>query len=165
MRARLEKLRSEVKECEKTAFQEALARKARNAEIERQIAKVSNSWGTSFRSISPDESFTEDSGWIDKTETLENSAKSNIAVSVHSKSENAVKLVHEGEFSAPMRDSKPLTEADDQTDRNDRTKAECSRTEHVDEEQHHNQTWMLKTKEPRSSSQRNAYRTGQKQSL
>ena len=43
MRARLEKLRREVKECEKTAFQEALARKARNAEIERQIAKVSNS--------------------------------------------------------------------------------------------------------------------------
>ena len=35
-----------------------------------------------------------------------------------------MKLVHEGEFSAPMRDSKPLTEADDQTDRNDRTKAE-----------------------------------------
>ena len=57
-------------------------------------------------------------------ETAENGAKSNIVVSVHSKSENAGKLVHEGRFSAPMRDSKPLTKADEQADRNDRTKAE-----------------------------------------
>ena len=53
-----------------------------------------------------------------------NGAKSNIVVSVHSKSGNAGKLVHEAMFSAPMRYSKLLTEADEQADRNDRTKAE-----------------------------------------
>ena len=113
MRARLAKLRREVKEScerlEKIAFQEALARKAKIAEIERQIAKVSNSRGSSLQSISPvgspDDNLTKDSGCTDITETAENGAKSNFVVSVHSKSENAVKLVHEGKFSAPMRDS------------------------------------------------------------
>ena len=41
--ARLEKLRHEVNESERVAFQETLARKSRIAEIERQITKVSNS--------------------------------------------------------------------------------------------------------------------------
>ena len=53
MQVRLEKLRREVKESEKAAFQEELARKARIAEIERQIAKVSNSCGSSLRNVSP----------------------------------------------------------------------------------------------------------------
>ena len=51
-----------------------------------------------------------------ETETVEDGAKSNIALSVHLKSENAVKLVHEGKFSALRRDSKPPTEADEQAD-------------------------------------------------
>ena len=55
MQARLEKLRREVKEScerlEKVAFQEALAHKARIAEIESQIAKISNSCGSSLRNI------------------------------------------------------------------------------------------------------------------
>ena len=128
MQARLKKLRREVKESEKVAFQEALARIARIVEIERQIAKVSNSCGSSLRRNSlvgsPDENLTKDSGCMVKTKTAENGAKSNIVVSVHSKSENAVKLVHEGKFSAPVRDSKPLTKANEQVDRNDRTKTE-----------------------------------------
>ena len=61
---------------------------------------------------------------MDIAEAAENGAKYNIVVSVHSKSENAGTLVHEGKFSAPLRVSKPLTEADEETDRNDRTKAE-----------------------------------------
>ena len=51
-----------------------------------------------------------------ETETVEDGAKSNIALSVHLKSENAVKLVHKGKFSAHRRDSKPPTEADEQAD-------------------------------------------------
>ena len=47
---------------------------------------------------------------MDVTETAENGAKSNIVVSVHSKSENAGKLVHKRKFPAPMRDSKLLIE-------------------------------------------------------
>ena len=65
-----------AKEMEKAAFQEALARKARIAEIERLLAKVSNSCESSFRSISPVDSFTEDSRLMDKTETTENGAES-----------------------------------------------------------------------------------------
>ena len=65
---------------------------------------------------------TKDSGWIDKTETSASGTKSNVALSVHSESENTVKLVHKGKFSAPMRDSKPLAEADGQAGWNDRTK-------------------------------------------
>ena len=96
IQARLEKRRREVESCErlgKVAFQEALPRKARIAEIERQIAKVSNSCGSSLRSISPvgspDDKLTKDSGCMDVTEISENGAKSNIVVSVHSKPKNA----------------------------------------------------------------------------
>ena len=112
LQTRIEKLKREAKEIEKAAFQEALARKARIAEIERQIAKVSNSCESSLRSISPvgspGDNLTKDSGSIDKRKTAENGAKSNIVVSVHSKSDNAMKLVHKGKFSAHMKDSKPL---------------------------------------------------------
>ena len=124
----LKKQEEMVERLDKVAFQEALARKATIAEIERQIAKVSNSCGSSLRSISPvgsqDDNLTKDSGCMDITETAEYGAKSNIVVTIPSKSENAGKLVHEGKFSAPMRDSTPLTEADEEADWNDRTKAE-----------------------------------------
>ena len=70
---------------------EVLARKARIAYIEREMAEASSSQGR----ISPVDSFTEYSGWMDRSETTENGTKSNIAVSVHSTSENAVKLVQE----------------------------------------------------------------------
>ena len=72
--------------------------------------------GTSFRIISPVDSCTEDSGWMDKSETVKNGHKSNIAVSVHSTPGDAVKLVHEGKFSAPRKDSKPPTEAGERAD-------------------------------------------------
>ena len=103
---------------------EQRARKARIAGKEREIAEVSRSHGTSFPSVSSVDSFTEDSRCMDETETVEDGAKSNIALSVHSKSENAVKLVHEGKFSALRRDSKPPTEVDQQADRKDRTNAD-----------------------------------------
>ena len=119
LQTRLKKLKREAIEREIADLHEELARKARIAEKERQIAEATCSQGTSFQSIASVESFTEDSRWTDKTETAENGTKSNIALSVHLKSENAVKLVHEGKFSALKRDSKPPTEADEQAD--DRT--------------------------------------------
>ena len=119
LQTRLEKLKREAIQMEKADLHEQLARKARIAEKEREIAEVSSSQGTSFPSVSSVDSFTEDSRCMAETETVEDGAKSNIALSVHLKSENAVKLVHEGKFSALRRDSKPPTEADEQAD--DRT--------------------------------------------
>ena len=119
LQTRLEKLKREAIQMEIADLHEQLARKARIAEKEREIAEVSSSQGTSFPSVSSVDSFTEDSRCMSETETVEDGAKSNIALSVHLKSENAVKLVHEGKFSALRRDSKPPTEADEQAD--DRT--------------------------------------------
>ena len=116
LQTRLEKLKREAIQLEIADLHEQLARKARIAEMEREIAEVSSSQGTSFPSVSSVDSFTEDSRCMAETETVEDGAKSNIALSVHSKSENAVKLVHEGKFSALRRDSKPPTEADEQAD-------------------------------------------------
>ena len=116
LQTRLEKLKREAIQMEIADLHEQLARKARIAEKEREIAEVSSSQGTSFPSVSSVDSFTEDSRCMAETETVEDGAKSNIAVSVHLKSENAVKLVHEGKFSAHRRDSKPPTEADEQAD-------------------------------------------------
>ena len=124
LQTRLEKLKREAIQMEIADLHEQLARKARIAEKEREIAEVSSSQGTSFPSVSSVDSFTEDSRCMDETETIEDGAKSNIALSVHSKSENAVKLVHEGKFSALRRDSKPPIEADEQADRKDRTNAD-----------------------------------------
>ena len=109
---------------------EKLARKARIAEIEREMSEASISQGTSFLSIAAVDSFTEAKVCMDKSETVENGHKSIIPVSVHSTPENAVKLVHEGKFSAPRRDSKTPTEADERTDWKDRCKADdgaCSK--------------------------------------
>ena len=119
LQTRLEKLKREAIQMEIADLHEQLARKARIAEKEREIAEVSSSQGTSFPSVSSADSFTEDSRCMAETETVEDGAKSNLAVSVHLKSQNAVRLVHEGKFSALRRDSKPPTEADEQAD--DRT--------------------------------------------
>ena len=116
LQTRLEKLKREAIQMEIADLHEQLARKARIAEKEREIAGVSSSQGTSFPSVSSVDSFTEDSRCMAETETVEDGAKSNIALSVHLKSENAVKLVHEGKFSALRRDSKSSTEADEQAD-------------------------------------------------
>ena len=116
LQIRLEKLKREAIEMEIADLHEQLARKARIAEKEREIAGVSSSQGTSFPSVSSTDSFREDSRCMAETETVEDGAKSNIALSVHLKSENAVKLVHEGKFSALRRDSKPPKEAEEQAD-------------------------------------------------
>ena len=116
LQTRLEKLKREAIQMEIADLHEQLARKARITEKEREIAEVSSSQGTSFPSVSSVDSFTEDSRCMAETETVEDGAKSNIALSVHLKSENAVKLVHEGKFSAHRRDSKSPTEADEQAD-------------------------------------------------
>ena len=118
LQTRLKKLKREAIEREIADLHEELARKARIAEKEREIAGVSSSQGTSFPSISSTDSFTEVSRCMDKTKTAD------IALSVHLKSENAVKLVHKGKFSAHRRDSKPPTEADEQADRKDSTNAD-----------------------------------------
>ena len=124
LQTRLEKLKREAIQMEIADLHEQLARKARIAEKEREIAEVSSSQGTSFPSVSLVDSLTEDSRCMAETETVGDGAKSNIALPVHLKSENAVKLVHEGKFSALRRDSKPPTEADEQADRKDRTNAD-----------------------------------------
>ena len=116
LQTRLEKLKREAIQMEIADLHEQLARKAREAEKEREIAEVWSSQGTSFPSVSSTDSFTEDSRCMAETETVEDGAKSNIALSVHLKSENAVKLVHKGKFSPHRRDSKPPTEADEQAD-------------------------------------------------
>ena len=90
LQTRLEKLKREAIQMEIADLHEQLARKARIAEKEREIAEVSSSQGTSFPSVSSVDSFTEDSRCMAETETVEDGAKSNIALSVHLKSENAV---------------------------------------------------------------------------
>ena len=115
LQTRLEKLKREAIQMEIADLHEQLARKARIAEKEREIEEASSRQGSSVRSVSSVDSFTEVSRCMDKTETAD------IALSVHSKPENAVKLVHEGKFSALRRDSKPPTEADEQADRKDST--------------------------------------------
>ena len=82
LQARLEKLAREAKQLEGGAkekeiadLHEQLARKARIAGKGREIAEASSSQGTRFRSISPVISFTEDSGWMNKTKTVENGAR------------------------------------------------------------------------------------------
>ena len=109
---------------------EELFRRAKIPENETELAKVSSSRGTGFRCISQDDSFTEDSRWMDKSETVENGAKSIFAGSVQSTPENAVKIVHEGKFSTPMRDSKPPTKIIGQDDWKDKVKADNGACRH-----------------------------------
>ena len=78
LQTRLEKLRREANEVkiaslqdEMVGLQEEMARKVKIAEKELQMAQVSSSGGSSFRSISPvgtpDDNLTKVSGWMDKT--------------------------------------------------------------------------------------------------
>ena len=71
---------TQLKQKEIADLQEELARKAKIAEKEIEMAKVSSSCGSSFRSVSPvgtqDDNLTKVSGWMDKTEETENVASS-----------------------------------------------------------------------------------------
>ena len=82
-----EKLEREAKQLEREAnekeiadLQEEVAREARIADKEVEMAKVSIVCGSSFRSISPvetpDDNLTKVSDWKDKTEEAENVASS-----------------------------------------------------------------------------------------
>ena len=93
-----------------------MARKAKIAEKEIEMAKVSSSCGSSFRSISPvetpDDNLTKVSDWMDKTEKAENVAS---AINVPSVSQQTsvsapmitVQSMHEGQCSALVRNLKP----------------------------------------------------------
>ena len=80
LQSRLEKLGRETKqkEMEIADLQGEVARKARIAEKEIELAKFSSSCSTSLRSISPvespDDNLTKVSDWMDKTEEAENVA-------------------------------------------------------------------------------------------
>ena len=96
-------------------LQEEMARKAKNAEKELEMAQVSNSGGSSFRSVStvgtPDDNLTKVSGWMDKTEETENVASSiNVPFVRQQTSVSApvitVRSTHGGQCSAQVRDLK-----------------------------------------------------------
>ena len=117
---RLEKLRREANEVkiaslqdEMVSLQEEMARKAKIAEKELQMAQVSSSDGSSFRSISPvgtpDDNLTKVSGWMDKTEEAENVASQINVPSVYQQTSVSapvitVQSMHEGQCSALVRD-------------------------------------------------------------
>ena len=69
LQARLEKLEQEAIQKEIADLHEELAPKYRIAVKEREIAEAPSSQGTSFRSNSPVDSFTEESGCMEKSET------------------------------------------------------------------------------------------------
>ena len=102
-------LEREAKEMEITDFQEEAARKARIGEKEIEMAKVSSSCGSSFRSISPvetpDDNLTKVSDWMDKTEEAENVATSINVPSVYQQTSVSapvitVQSMHGGQCSA-----------------------------------------------------------------
>ena len=132
LQSRLEKLKRAATQREIADLHADLFRKAGTAEIERKLAEASSSQGTSFRSIPPVDSFTEDSGWMDKSETAENGAKSIIALSKHSTPKISVKsspcLGETRNFQ-----QKPLGKVIGKTEQK-------LITEHADKEQHLNQT-------------------------
>ena len=93
-----------------------MARRARIAEKEIEMAKVSSSCGSSFRSISPfetpDDNLTKVSGWMDKTEEAENVASPINVPSVYQQTSVSapvitVQSMHGGQCSALVRDLKP----------------------------------------------------------
>ena len=87
LQSRLEKLRRNAEQNEIADLQEKLARKAKIAEKEIEMAKVPSSCGSSFRSISPvetpDDNLTKVSDWMDKTEEAENVASTTNVPSVY----------------------------------------------------------------------------------
>ena len=111
-----------------------MVRKAKLAKKEIEMAIVSKSCGSSFRSISPvgipDDDLTKDSEWMDKTETAQNGVESISALSGQPKPKKSEKSQNEGTFSAGERESKPSenssnpTEAVEKDDRNDRTRVD-----------------------------------------
>ena len=123
LQTRLEKLRREANEVkiaslqdEMVSLQEEMARKAKIAEKELQMAQVSSSDGSSFRSISPvgtpDDNLTKVSGWMDKTEEAENVASQINVPSVYQQTSVSapvitVQSMHEGQCSALVRDLNP----------------------------------------------------------
>ena len=116
LQRRLEKLEREAKEKEIADLREEVARKARIAEKEIEIAKASSSCGSSLRSISPvetpDDNLTKVSDWMDKTEEVENVASTINVPSVYQQTSVSapvitVQSMHEGQCSALVRDLKP----------------------------------------------------------
>ena len=118
LQSRLEKLGRETKqkEMEIAYLQGEVARKARIAEKEIELAKFSSSCGTSFRSISPvgtpDDNLTKVSGWMDKTEEAENVASQINVPSVYQQTSVSAPVItvqstHGGQCSAQVRDLKP----------------------------------------------------------
>ena len=120
---RLQKLRREANEVKIASLQdemvgllEEMARKAKIAEKELQMAQVSSSGGSSFRSISPvgtpDDNLTKVSDWMDKTEEAENVASAIAVPSVYQQTSVStpvitVQSMQGGQCSALVRDLKP----------------------------------------------------------
>ena len=118
LKSRLEKLGRETKqkEMEIADLQGEVARKARIAEKEIELAKFSNSCGTSLRSISPvespDDNLTKVSDWMDKTEEAENVASPINVPSVYQQTSASapvitVRSTHEGQRSGLVGNLKP----------------------------------------------------------
>ena len=122
LQKRLEKLEREAKQLEREAkekeiadLQEEVARRARIAEKEIEIAKVPSSCGSSFRSISPvetpNDNLTKVSDWMDKTKEAKSAAASiNVPPGYQQTSISApvitVRSTHGGQGSAQVRDLK-----------------------------------------------------------
>ena len=127
LQTRLEKLRREANEVkiaslqdEMVGLQEEMARKAKIAEKELQMAQVSSSGGSSFRSISPvgtpDDNLTKVSDWMDKTEEAENVASPINVPSVYQQTTVSapvitVQSMQGGQCSALVRNLKPLVKS------------------------------------------------------
>ena len=122
LQKRLEKLEREAEQLEREAkekeiadLQEEVARRAKIAEKEIEMAKVSSRCGSSFRSISPvgtpDDNPTKVSGWMDKTEEAKSVASSiNVPPGYQQTSISApvitVRSTHGGQGAAQVRDLK-----------------------------------------------------------
>ena len=122
LQKRLEQLEREAKQLEREAkekaiadLQEEVARRARIAEKEIEIAKVPSSCGSSFRSISPvktpDDNLTKVSDWMDTTEEAKCVPSSiNVPPGYQQTSISApvitVRSTHGGQGSAQVRDLK-----------------------------------------------------------
>ena len=115
LQSRLEKLRRNAEQNEIADLQEKLARKAKIAEKEIEMAKVPSSCGSSFRSISPvetpDDNLTKVSDWMDKTEEAENVASTTNVPSVYQQTSVSAPVItgqsmQGGQRSSQVRDLK-----------------------------------------------------------
>ena len=116
LQRRLEKMERGAKEKEIADLREEVARKARIAGKEIEMAKVSSTCGSSFRSISPaetpDDNLMKVPDWMDKTEEAENVASQiNVPFVYQQTSVSApvitVQSTHGGQCSAQVGDLKP----------------------------------------------------------